>query len=607
MQDRQPDIGRDKQKILGVGLGVILAAQLFLFMPFSLYIGNAVEFPVSFGSMFSVWLPLAVLLAGCIALAAILLPNSIHTAYLSLLAMVSILIWIQGNLLVWNYGLLDGRSISWETYAGRGWLEIGLWLAALLAAVVAWRKLNQALIRVAIALFLLQTTVFIYSWIQNDSTPSVHSGDANTAALGEIVRFSSKKNVVHIIADGFQSDIFAELTSEGESGNRLRDALIGFKFFREQIGVFPYTHMTIPAILTGKIYRNDLRIKEYMESSVGGKSILSVANDAGYEIDLAVPPGAVENIYSKARYTNFYSIDGQDNIATSEFEYSAAAKLLDLMLFRISPHFVKTHVYNDQLWLVQSLITDKAFLKLRFFSHMRFLKRLHEQMTADRPVPVYKLIHVMLSHRPMVTNEQCDYAGAVLPTVRETVKTQAKCGLLEVVKLLDSMKRLGIYDDATIVLMGDHGAWVPPKGLKAIINPDGRTADYINLSVLALSVPLLAIKRPGDDGPMTVSAAPTWIIDTAATIADVEGFEAKFVGESVFALKGDQSRERSFNYYEYKRSEWNDDYLSPIEEFTVNGSAVDSSSWKYSLTHYPGGRSEKARAKSSLWQTFQLQ
>ncbi len=607
MRDRQIDSGRGKQIIIGAALGVIFVAQLFLFIPFSLYIGNAVEFAVSFGSIFSVWLPLAVLVAGSITLAAILLPNSINTAYLSLIAMISILIWAQGNLLVWDYGLLDGRSINWGKYAARGWLEIVLWLAAPVAAVVAWRQLGQHLVRVAVALFLLQTAFFVHSLVKNDPNPTAHSENENTHALGEVLRFSSQKNVVHIIADGFQSDIFSELTTEDESGRRLRDALVGFKFFREHMGVFPYTHMTIPAMLTGTIYHNDLRIKEYMKSSLGGKSILSVANDAGYEIDLAVPPGAVKNIYSNGRYTNLYSINSKDHVSASELEFSAAARLLDLTLFRVSPHFVKKRVYNDQLWLVQSLINEKDPLKLDFFSHTRFLERLHERMVADRPVPVYKLIHVMLSHRPMVTNEQCGYAGKVLPMVRESVKNQARCGLVEVVKLLESMKRLGIYDNATIILMGDHGAWVPPNGIKAKVNPDGKTADYINLSVLALSVPLLAIKRPGDNGPMTVSDTPTWIIDTAATIADVEGFEAEFAGESVFALNGSEPRERRFNFYEYNRSEWNDDYLSPIQEFIVNGKVVDSSSWHYMATHYPGGKSEKSKFKSSLWQTLQLQ
>ncbi len=43
----------------------------------------------------------------------------------------------------------------------------------------------------------------------------------------QIQRFSSRKNVLHIILDGYQSDVFEEIVNDGEDGARFTSALEG--------------------------------------------------------------------------------------------------------------------------------------------------------------------------------------------------------------------------------------------------------------------------------------------------------------------------------------------------------------------------------------------
>ncbi|MEE9157459.1 MAG: hypothetical protein V3U60_03600, partial [Gammaproteobacteria bacterium] len=185
-----------RQAAIGGALSVVLIANLFLFMPFTLYVGNSSELTVSFGAIFNVYLALVVLLVGVLALVAMLLPRSPYLVFLSLIATASILLWIQGNLLVWDYGLLDGRSIDWAADASRGWLEIGIWVSALVLAVVANRRLKQHIIRAALAVFFLQATVFAYNWMKY-APEKLASPDAQNVAdvLSKIHQFSSKKNV----------------------------------------------------------------------------------------------------------------------------------------------------------------------------------------------------------------------------------------------------------------------------------------------------------------------------------------------------------------------------------------------------------------------------
>ena len=59
----------------------------------------------------------------------------------------------------------------------------------------------------------------------------------------------------------------------------------------------------------------------------------------------------------------------------------------------------------------------------------------------------------MISHNPFVTGLDCNYAGEIYPAFRGPVYIQSKCGLDSVITLLDGLKREGIYDKSTIVLI----------------------------------------------------------------------------------------------------------------------------------------------------------
>ena len=590
-----------------MGLAAILVAYIFLLVPFSLYIGNINEFTVSYTSMVQAYVPAMIFIIAAFGLLGMLLPSRVYNRYAILLAATGILLWAQSNLLVWDYGLLDGRAINWSRDAWRSWLEIVIWASGLLLVLVFYRSIGRRVIGLAILLFVLQLGIFGYNWAGHASELAKKSEVTHTnQSLDELFQFSSQKNVVHILADGFQSDIFEDIIADGDEGDRMSAAMDGFTFFRDHLGVFPYTHMSVPAILTSKIYRNQVPINEFMDSALSKKSIFNAAYDAGFDVDLVVPGGLLY-MYKKGRYTNLSTVPGQQYISKAEIEARGAAKLLDLSLFRLSPQILKKRIYNDQRWLMQTLFFKKNIIGGRFFEHKDFLRSLHENLSADRTGPVYKYLHLMLSHNPMVANEQCEYAGRVLATVRETVKTQARCGLIEILKLFEEMKRAGIYNDALIILMADHGAWVPPRGLTGIPVNDGKSTEVINPEVMALAQPLLAIKRPGETGVLRISDAPSWILDIAATIAGVMELDTEFDGLSVFELQQNDERKRGYFFYQYQRSEWTDDFLSPIQEFSIIGKAVDSSSWHEGAIHLPAGRTLKNQGKSSLWQTVKNQ
>jgi hypothetical protein len=565
----------------GAGLGLILAAYPFVFIPITIYLGNIDEFSVPLITIIKSYLPLIVLTVGLTALSVMLVPVAARNKLLVLIATLSVLFWIQGNILVWNYGLLDGRVIDWSAKTWQGWLDSSVWVALLIVALFIVNRISAVVIWIAVAIFVTQAMMAGYNWLVHaDEIKSKSAAVADDKSRDQIYRFSSKQNVLHILADGFQSDIFEELIAEGGQGKRLAQAMQGFSFYRDHMGAFPFTHMSMPAILSGKIYKNHIPIEQHMDDAVGGQTIFSAVEDDGYEVDIVTPGGALRTMYEKSRHTNLYTLSRAQHFSGSGERIFESARLLDLSLFRLTPHFAKRFVYNDQLWLVQAFMIDSDYMGHAYFRHIAFLQDLSKKMSADRSEPVYKYLHLTLSHNPMVTDENCRYAGGVLHTVRKTVKLQAGCALKEMVALLERMKDLGIYDDALIIFMADHGAWIPPTGLQGVLASDRKSIEVINPKLLGLALPLLAIKRPGDTRALKISNAPSWITDTPITITQTLNLDAEFGGRNVFGLTESERRERRFYYYEYRRGEWDHDYLTQIGEAIVDGPVKFRGSWR---------------------------
>lgn len=570
-----------------IGFSSIISAYLFIIIPLTIYIGNVDEFIVPIETILKNFIKPTVFLISILTLTGYFIPKYHTPRYVTALAILSVLIWVQGYVFTWDYGQFDGKSIDWTTGIWRGVVDLSVWIFFGLTALFIPSKTFRYATRFALVIFIMQTiNIGVGAYEIGEALHSKTTKIDSRLSEQDIYRFAQNGNVLHIIADGFQSDIFEEIINSPESGKIYTDAMDGFTFFREHLGAFPLTHMTIPAIFTGKIYRNHMLRSEFLDSALSGNSILNLAMDNGYDVDLAIP-SSLNSIYKRSNSTNTFLLTGNHHVKQMDYELDESAKLMDLSLFRISPHFIKRYIYNDQKWLTQSLLSKLDTVGLRFFSHNAFLNDMTHNLSTDRPKPVYKLLHLMLSHNPMVATSDCNYAGAVIPTVRENVLNQSRCSLTNVINLFNRMKQLGIYENTTIVFMGDHGAWVPPKGLKSFRSRDGRTSMTMNPITVAMALPVMAIKPAGETGPLKTSEAQTSLAEIASTIASLIGLDANFDGTSYFDIDPNITRTRKHYHYQYSRSEWTADYLAPITEFIINGKILDSSSWRLGNRYVP--------------------
>ncbi len=549
--------------------------KIFLFCPLTIYITNAEEMSVGFHRLVSLYVFPFLVCTVLVAVLGLALPRGPRHIYMALLAAIGVLLWLQSDVLLWNYGALDGSSIDWQREAWKGYVDTPIWVA-LLAAAVYWR---QRLLPVVRPLCLLLLAVQAGSLWFLEPDPRTESGDKLGRSITHsdpperLFRFSAANNVIHIVLDGFQSDIFEEIIVDSK---RYRDALPGFTFFKEAITSSSVTYLSVPSFMSATTYLNRMPVWKYKQQALEGSNLVKVLADAGFQVDMASATNFSLNFYRNGSYYRIpHPFRGKE-----EAEKWHAGFMLDLSLFRSTPHFVKKAVYNQQAWWISSAILESSGLAFKHFSGNEFLGHFTERSSPGRDGPVYKYIHLITPHPPLVVAEGALPARLPLERTRDNHRRQSAYTLDRIVALLDRLRSLAIYDHSMIIIQSDHGSGASFRMQEA---GSGRWIDSLNsrLRVWGGVLPLLLIKPAQSREPLKVSEAPVELNDIPATVTALLGLPHEFGGKNVFAVKSEEERQRRFYRELSKRNRaTKTGYFEGLREYIISGSVFRESSWQ---------------------------
>jgi hypothetical protein len=528
---------------------------------------------------------------------------------------------MQGNLFVWDYGLLGKGDINWEETARYGWVDGTIWVLFCILTVFCFKRLFSISTLVSTVIVTLQLAYSIFLVIQQ---PEILEEGKKRASFysppEEIFQYSSSQNIIHVILDELQSGVFQEIV-EGDYDYYSR-MFEGFTFFKETAGSFPTTIMSLPAFMSGKIYKNDVPIRDFIDTIFTGKTVSNTLYENGYEVDLIIPIPW----YSKGKYTNSYQIPVPYGESVQLHEARNALFMLELVLFRHSPHFLKKILTSSQFTFSFLGFQNKKtehYEAERHFAHKAFLTDMTDHMSIGRSRPVYKLIHVTTTHWPAVLNDDCQYAGEVLPWQWENIRVQAKCSLDHFLKLLKKLKMIGVYDDSFIIIQADHGYWHIPEssGQFSLKNVPKKTDTVFKnreyfAQVVCSSNPLLAVKPPRSNGALVYSDAQTQLTDIPATITSFLDLEEGFPGKSVFEIDESVTRERPFHYYD-RLNRKGDAYFERMDEYIISGPVSNRNSWrfvkplstkeKYQVTKIDFGTKDSGRFMARGWSNKEME
>ena len=406
--------------------------------------------------------------------------------------------------------------------------------------------------------------------------------DVNTE-VSAISNFSRKENVLHIVLDGFQSGLFQDVI---KNDNEIASALDGFLYYPDTLTASEVTQLSFAAFLTGREYTNNEPMKTYLFNSRVARmgtatpvkyvpNILEAATRHGFVVDVATPFIVIKD---QEFYSHFFFIPKpySSNITVREVVAYQTAYLFDLTLFRSAPKLLKKSIYNQGRWRYSGLYARDLGLTFNHHVGIQFLKEVIEKFRFAEQTKVYKLFHLITPHPPFVTDSHCRFSDKEHKREYIHIYNQARCTLIQVVKLLDKFKRSGIYDTATILVHGDHGMSLPFQEFKPGPNDDVRNFPR----PIGNSNPLLLFKPPGRRGELVTVDAEISLTDIPKTISGLLQLDVDFDGVDFLNEKpGDRVR----RYYHTKQSRveaGHDDRFLQWGEYEVSGPLTKKSSWK---------------------------
>ena len=166
--------------------------------------------------------------------------------YAFVITYLAVLAWLYSSFVVLDFGLLDGELWDFEPLKRYFILEI----AGLIGAGVGLWFLLGRLPRICLYFLVILNIGLAAPTVYALMTDSKDTSLGRRANLDAAYRFSRHENVVIVLMDAFQSDLFADLLEKDPS---LRETLSGFTFFPNTVGVARSTFLTMPAIKIKKM------------------------------------------------------------------------------------------------------------------------------------------------------------------------------------------------------------------------------------------------------------------------------------------------------------------------------------------------------------------
>jgi len=461
--------------------------------------------------------------------------------YATALCAVSIFLLIKLYLLPSDVPILDGEApfAAWNSTAGL------ISIASLLLIPIAYflaRRMRASAIAF-LALFAVAMAAQPVFTAQKPYDIRAFSGAENSA-----FEFSSGKNVIIVLLDATMGDMFAQTIA---SRSDIRDELTGFTFFPNTVSSAPTTLLNMHSIVSGRFYEGGSIRDHYIRAADDG--VFSDARAAGYRSFHGgfTPFKCAADVCAQ--------MDGMIGTNPLQSSISQYIQLIEYSTLRVVPTAIQPWLYNGGSGRFASVSGEPVSTVDKSIAMMRSGA---EGLKATDGAPKFSFLHQFISHPPISVDAACRPVTSDKVT-REAYRQQTECNLSLTANLLASLKRRGLYDEATIVLVADHG----------FVTEDDATPDVVFDRVRKVSGasqrfnPLFAVKPANAVGPLNINYAPASNSDLRATLCALV-FSCQAPGANVFELSN-APRERRFLQFGFNMSQ-----LLSWDELPSRGSSL---------------------------------
>ena len=537
-------MNKDKNSALALVTGLLFGAHLFLIAPLKIYFANYTEYRSPLSEILPYLFVASLVSSVLIGFLILFLSKKGYVRLVALVLGLGLYLYIQFYFFLWDYGIFDGRAINWDQNTSFGFLEVFVIAFISFASLYFGRRFIPVAFLFLTVLFIGEVFILSEGYRRyNDRVESIPSDPR----LGEVNELSGERNVIVLLVDTLQSDVFEEVVNESPE---LKKQLSGFTYFRNSTGSFPYTRLSVYAVLTGAPYQPGEKLQDYYRRVIEQQVHKMIQKDGGV-ISHLDPSNNLEYL-----------------AGTSQARIHEMASLFDVVLFRQVPHFIKPMIFNQYAFRLAGLVAD-----YRVQRDLAVLSSLSHESYLGSSQLAFKFLHLWGTHLPAVLDEHCEVRDEPSVT-REAFKALAHCELRAISVYLQTLRDLGVYDKSLIFLISDHGSRFPLESKDADSN-SGDVPDF----VMAPAYPTIAVKDFDAMGEFQVSNAPVSLTDIAATILKRVNLGNAQEGRDLYSVGENELRARKFFYFRAANEALRFEKIPFMWEFRISGFTRDRSSW----------------------------
>lgn len=548
-------------------IAITFLITMFICPFYETYVGNIKEFSFS---LWSISLPVISAIVVIIAIVIYLRSKMNEKAgrlFLSIIWSVGIISYLQGLFLNGNLFLMDGKGMEWSAYLVIGnmfvWLLTFVILTGIINSKRAFKYANQIMMYSAAFLAIIQL-VGMLSLIPEIANSESHKVDMETKFLSTdgIDEIATGENVVMFILDTYDVNFYEEVKSVNEN---FYFPLNDFIFYPDTISQFSRTYPSVPYMLSHQLYFFEETMKDYVDNAFSICSFWEKIKDKEYSIYIFEDDKMCigEPVLSSC---DNYCEEGHVLREEKSF-FGGLEAVMTVGGYRTLPYMAKTSfsytadsvnrmVIRKKTWDNEPYLMDDA----RLIDSIKT-----SGLTVSEKENALIIIHMMGAHAPYVL----DINGEeVNDRIVEPVEQYQGC-MQYIYQYIDEMKRLGKYDNATIIITADHGKNYVSEELPDKTNP------ILMIKYPVSYVDKMAYDKESQNGP-NISNSKASLEDILPTIASILNIE--YDGNGVGAdLTGEVDNNR-IRYHYFAVVE--DTNQTGTLKYEVDGSSRDFNSWK---------------------------
>jgi hypothetical protein len=502
------------------------------------------------------------ILAICVGLAA-----ANKRVWLAALLMgVAIYAWVRASFFAGSSFSLDGSEPLPELDSGWHAVLIPMFLGS--AAVILSRKVPTLMHRFVL---LLSIGVVVHASTVV-STLVVDDFMANDRQRAGLPALSQQENVIVILLDAMQSDIVADILQRRPD---LESELTGFHYFPNATSDSPTTYLSLPALHSGRQYREGLSAQRYFNDSIEQHSFLSRLARSGFR-----------SSYIRAVGSNCPT-DIMLCVSAAEFQHGRiesavdeASQLLTLGLYRIAPDFLRRTIAQERSGAFGELDGLASTLQQQVRDGLELLRWLAGDIPVDEQTgPAALFVHSLATHAPYILGPDCT---PVPPRHDRThAADQAECALVQVTRMFERLKQLGAYENSLIVIVADHGIGFESHHVESVTDARFRT-------LVGQFNPAIMLKMPGAGGSLVTSNAGVRVADLALALCDEQGCSSEQVLQRLLHSPNRDDR-RVFDY-RWQHDYWFLDEIPGAIEYLVGENMFAADAWSRRGETYVAGQ-----------------